>query len=77
MFGEAASVVGQIATRDNVPRVCVSWDLFSVFLMENFSCTRGQTTSTKFSFIIYLANDHFPPFLGREEYDIGYFGREL
>ena len=50
---------------DSYQRQCSSCmhflGLFSFFLMENFSCTHCQTTRTKFSFTIYLANDHFPP----------------
>ena len=51
---------------------------FVFFLLNGklFMYTLSNNT-TKFSFTIYLANDHFPPFLGREECDIGYFGREL
>lgn len=60
MFGEATSFVGQKVTRDHVS--CLLFFVFS-FSIENFPCTRGQTTNRTVLFDNLCSQMISPPLL--------------
>lgn len=71
MFGEATSFVGQKVTRDHVS--CLLFFVFS-FSIENFPCTRGQTTNRTVLFDNLCSQMISPPPFGRKDYDTDDFG---
>lgn len=76
MFGEATSFVGQKVTRDHVS--CLLFFVFS-FSIENFPCTRSQTTNrTKFYLTICVVKWSFPPPFWKERlWHRWYWGRVI